>query len=157
MIDPNDPANGAAIDPVELHNTLAMFLGQTYQEVSKFDSHLVSANQTLAPKKQEFHRTAEQVLREARQTSAGSMPPMMHPQQRPPNISQRQLAPSVDASSEHVIAYVDPDQMEFKFDNSITAITINTKLDDLEKRIKRLDSTLEKVLSLLDRDESKNT
>ena len=40
------------IDPRELQATLMGFLGQTYQEISRYDSNLVSPNAFLAPKKE---------------------------------------------------------------------------------------------------------
>ena len=53
------------IDPRELQATLMGFLGQTYQEISRYDSNIVSPNAFLAPKKEEFQRTAETIMREA--------------------------------------------------------------------------------------------
>ena len=44
--------------------------------------------------------------------------------------------------------------MEFSFDNSVTAITINNKLEDIEKKLKKLDTLLQKVLQFV---ESKET
>lgn len=141
------------IDPVDLQNTLIGFLGQTYQEVSRYDANLVQSNQTLTPKKEEFHRVAEKVMQEARQ----SIGPSPHPQIiQPQQNNRQQVVVQTHVNTHQQSAPVDQNQMEFSFDNSITAITINNRLDDIEKRIKRLDSTLEKVISLLDHHESKN-
>ena len=150
MVDPllQNPDFNDDIDPVELQNTLLGFLGQTYSEISKYDSHIVSPNQFLAPKKQEFQRTAEQVLREVR----GGIQPQLP--QYTPKINVR---PFIDTNTAPPPPPpLDPNQMEFSFDNSITAKTINTKLDDLQKTIKRLDTTLQKVLSYVESHEIEN-
>ena len=139
------------IDPVELQNTLIGFLGQTYSEVSKFDSNLVSPNPFLAPKKQEFEKIAERVIQEV----GMKKPPVVHPV----DINQRNPVPTAFIDTGKILppALDDPNQMEFKFDNSITAKTINSKLEDLEKKLKKLDSNIAKVLSLLESHESKNS
>ena len=155
------------IDPVEAQKTLMGFLGQTYSEISRYDNHLVSTNQFLAPKKEEFQRTAEQVLREVR----GGIQPQMQSQIQPQ--MQSQIQPQMPRNQLHaqqmsVVPFVDtntappvpdpsdPNQMEFSFDNSITAKSIDAKLDDIEKRIKRLDIALQKVLLYIESHETKN-
>jgi hypothetical protein len=157
MIDPllQTPDYNDNIDPVEIQKTLMGFLGQTYTEISKYDSHLVSTNQFLSPKKEEFQRTAEQVLREVRDgiqpQIAQSIPQL---QLHQPQIAAR---PFIDTNTAPPPPPpFDPNQMEFSFDNSVTAKLINTKLDDIEKRIKRLDIALQKVLSYLDSHETEN-
>jgi hypothetical protein len=156
MIDPLNGTYEQNIDPIELQQTLAGFLGQTYQEISRYDSHLVSANPFLAPKKEEFHRTAERVFQEVKQASG------LNPQARPlqhtvignPIVSQT----IVQAVSQTIVEpEKDPNQLEFCFDNSVTAISIDKRLDDLEKRLKRLDSSIQKVLSLLEHDDIKDS
>lgn len=143
------------IDPAEVHNTLLGFLGQTYSEISRYDNHLVSTNQFLAPKKQEFQRTAEQVLREVRGgTQPQTQQPIAQDQFRLPQIGAR---PFVDTNTAPPPpSLLDPNQMEFSFDNSITAKSINAKLDEIEKRIKRLDIALQKVLTYIDSHETQD-
>jgi hypothetical protein len=144
------------IDPVEEHATLLSFLGQTYSEISKYDSHLVSPNQFLAPKKQEFQRTAEKVLNETK------TPVALNTVIKPYNVHQIQHAPNnyapfVDLGRQPPPpALNDPNQLEFSFDNSITAKSIDEKLENLEKRIKKLDTMLSKVLVYLEIHESEN-
>jgi hypothetical protein len=156
MVDPllQHPDFNDNIDPAEVQKTLLGFLGQTYSEISKYDSHLVSTNQFLAPKKQEFQRTAEQVLREVSggmqlQPASQIIQQNQHPQIVARPFIDTNTAPPPPPPS-------DPNQMEFSFDNSITAKSIDTKLDDIEKRIKRLDITLQKVLSYLESHETEN-
>jgi hypothetical protein len=148
------------IDPVEIQKTLMGFLGQTYSEIAKYDSHLVSPNQFLAPKKQEFQRTAEQVIREVR---GGIQPqpqqPQMFqavPQQHPP-FTPPSAVPFIDTNTAPPPPPPsDPNQMEFSFDNSVTAKTINIKLEEIEKRIKKLDTVLQKVLSYIESHDTKD-
>lgn len=145
------------IDPAEEHATLVQFLGQTYSEISKYDSHLVSVNPFLAPKKQEFERTAERVLNERKAVTFQNQIPQniqYTPQHHQHVVENRPYIdtgkpPSPPASD-------DPNQMEFSFDNSITAKTINTKLEDLDKKIKRLDMMVSKVLLYLESHESQD-
>lgn len=148
------------LTPEELQKTLIGFLGHTYKEVSQFDSRLISANQTLSPKKQELENIAQRVMVEAVKPNFQSMNnipingPVQHQlhqqpqhQQYPPQHQQIiQNTPPVDAN-----------QMEFAFDNSITAISINNRLDDIENRLKRLDSAVSKMLVLLQTNDTENT
>jgi hypothetical protein len=159
MVDPllQNPDFNDDIDPVEIQKTLMGLLGQTYSEISKYDSHLVSTNQFLAPKKQEFQRTAEQVMREVR---GGIQPQMQQPQMIqsvPIHMPQPVAVPFIDTNTAPPPPPpLDPNQMEFSFDNSVTAKSIDAKLDDIEKRIKRLDITLQKVLSYIESHETQN-
>ena len=151
MSDPLNDQYEQNIDPIELQQTLAGFLGQTYQEISRYDSHLVSANPFLAPKKEEFHRTAQKVFQEAKLASGHI------PQQNTPRIHQPAQIQQHVAQPQPEQVLVDPNQLEFCFDNSVTAISINNRLDDLEKRLKKLDSCIAKVLSLLEHDDTKDS
>lgn len=144
------------IDPAEEHATLVNFLGQTYSEISKYDSHLVSTNQFLAPKKQEFQRTAERVLGETKKPVNLNQP--INPYS-PPQIQHipHNHAPFIDTGRQPPPAALnDPNQLEFSFDNSVTAKSIDEKLENLEKRMKKLDTMLSKVLSYLESHESEN-
>jgi len=153
MVDPllQNPDFNDDIDPVEIQKTLMGFLGQTYSEISKYDSHLVSTNQFLAPKKQEFQRTAEQVMREVH---GGLQPQIPQVAPHPPQISARPFIDTNTAPPPPLV--LDPNQMEFSFDNSITAKSIDAKLDEIEKRIKRLDTVLQKVLLYIESHETEN-
>jgi hypothetical protein len=149
------------IDPRELQATLMGFLGQTYQEISKYDNNIVSPNAFLAPKKQEFQRTAETIMREAIQSTTGANPnnrPTVYPNNVPRQIQPQQPQPSNQPfleTGKFVPPPVnDPNQLEFTFDNSVTAITINNKLEDIEKKLKKLDNLLQKVIQFV---ESKET
>jgi predicted acylesterase/phospholipase RssA len=138
--------------PEEVRKTLIQFLGQTYKDVSQYDSNIVSPNQFLSHKKHEFQKTAEKVMQEALggpriPVSSG---PVIHP--TPINQPPR---PYLDGGNVNPPPPNDPNQMEFSFDNSVTAITINSKLEDIEKRIKKLDKLMEKVVVFLE-NESKN-
>lgn len=141
------------LTPEELQKTLIGFLGHTYKEVSQFDSRLISANQTLSPKKQELENIAQRVMVEAVKPNFQSMNnipingPVQHQLHQQPQHQQIiQNTPPVDAN-----------QMEFAFDNSITAISINNRLDDIENRLKRLDSAVSKMLVLLQTNDTENT
>lgn len=147
------------IDPRELQATLMGFLGQTYQEISKYDNNLVSPNAFLSPKKEEFQRTAETIMREAIQSTSGSpnrptVYPNNVPRQIQPQQPQQNNQPFLETGKFVPPPANDPNQLEFSFDNSVTAITINNKLEDIEKKLKKLDTLLQKVLQFV---ESKET
>jgi hypothetical protein len=150
--------NEYEITPEELQKTLIGFLGHTYKEVSQFDSRLVSPNNTLTPKKQEFQHIANKVFQEALTPNTGQIPVgnvhhnVGHPQHVQPNVvypnhPQQQIA----QPPQH-----DPNQLEFSFDNSVTALSIDNRLTDIENRIKKLDTTLSKVLVLLENHDTSN-
>jgi hypothetical protein len=146
------------IDPAELQNTLIGFLGQTYSDIAKFDNNIVSANSSLSPKKHEFQRLAERVISETNQHSRGA-----HPQQfnrAPVQPQMQQMPPQMNRvlpQHQPVVPQADADQFEFNFDNSITAKSINLRIDDLEKMLKRLDKSISKMISLLESHDPQNS
>jgi hypothetical protein len=152
------------ISPEELQKTLIGFLGHTYKEVSQFDSRLVSANNTLAPKKQEFHNIANKVFQEALSPNSGQIPVgnvhhnAVHNQQIQPNVTHQNVQPSQYTQPPQLVQVpvVDPNQLEFSFDNSVTALSIDNRLTDIENRLKKLDITLSKVLVLLETNDTTN-
>jgi hypothetical protein len=152
------------IDPAEEHATLVQFLGQTYSEISKYDSHLVSVNPFLAPKKQDFEKTAQRVLNETRTPfkAQNNIPPIYPtiPHQAPPQAHHQinaSVVPFIDLGKPPTPPSLnDPNQLEFSFDNSVTAKSIDEKLENLEKKLKRLDTMISKVLSYLESHESEN-
>jgi hypothetical protein len=148
----DDPNYLNDISPQELHQTLVGFLGQTYSEISRYDSNIVSPNAFLAPKKNEFQAVAQKVMNEVRDTVI----PQQQIEQPIQNIPA-QTKIFLDTGVRVPPPPNDPSQMEFTFDNSITAITINNKLEDIEKKIKKLDNMLSKMLLLLEGDETKNS
>lgn len=151
------------ISQEELQKTLIGFLGHTYKEVSQFDSRLVSANNTLAPKKQEFHNIANKVFQETLSHNSGQIPVGNvqhnngHHQQIQPNGAQNVHASQYTQPPQLVqTPVVDPNQLEFSFDNSVTALSIDKRLTDIENRLKKLDITLAKVLVLLEQNDTTN-
>jgi outer membrane protein OmpA-like peptidoglycan-associated protein len=148
------------ISQEELQKTLIGFLGHTYKEVAQFDSRLVSANNTLAPKKQEFHNIANKVFQEALTPNSGQIPignvhhnNVHHQQIQPTNLVHQNVQPTLQFIQAPV---VDPNQLEFSFDNSVTALSIDKRLTDIENRLKKLDITLSKVLVLLEQNDTTN-
>jgi hypothetical protein len=135
------------LSPEEIQSTLVGFLGHTYGEISKYDKNIVAPNPFLAPKKQEFQNLAERVMSEVTQTY------------NKPKVQQHQTPPTAFIDTGIILppAPNDPNQMEFSFDNSVTAITINKKLEDIDNKIKKLDNMMKKVLSLLDGYETKDS
>lgn len=140
------------LTPEELQSTLVGFLGHTYGEIAKYDQNLVAPNPFLAPKKQEFQHLAERVMSEVSQTNR----PNQNTPKSPPQAPKPPTA-FIDTGIILPPAPNDPNQMEFSFDNSVTAITINKKLEDIDNKIKKLDNMMKKVLSLLDSYETKNS
>ena len=146
MIDPllgNTDQND--LPPEEIRKTLMGFLGQTYQEIAKFDSNLINTNPFLSPKKEEFKTLAEKVIQESvgipnRQHSL-SLQNQSHVHHVGTNFVPPIQQPQINT---------DPNQMEFSFDNSITAITINNKLESLERKINNIDKLINTMISSLE-------
>lgn len=142
------------LSPQEIQNTLVGFLGHTYGEIVKYDQNIVAPNPFLAPKKMEFQRVAERVMSEVTQTHTTPnqvSQPVTHVQhQKPPTAF-------IDTGVILPPAPNDPNQMEFIFDNSVTATTINKKLEDIDNKIKKLDKMMLKMISLLESYETKNS
>jgi len=154
------------LTPEELQKTLIGFLGHTYKEVSQFDSRLVSPNNTLMPKKQEFQNIANKVFQEVVTPNAGKIPignvqhvqhvQPQHKQIHPTNIPNQTLQPQGQPQGQPQDQIFDPNQLEFNFDNSVTALSIDKKLTAIESSIKKLDIKLSKMLSLLEIDDLTN-
>lgn len=146
------------IDPRELQEILIGFLGNTYGEVAKFDNNIINANPTLSHKKQEFEKLAERVLQEAAPQNRIQRPPSNHHAhvQHYPVQPNHPIPAHAPAPAPVPQQFVDPNQLEFSFDNSVTALTINAKLEDIEKKLKRLDKSIDTVISLLEKYEIKN-
>jgi hypothetical protein len=142
------------IDPRELQDILIGFLGSTYGEVAKFDNNIINANPTLSHKKHEFERLAERVMQEAIPQNRIHAP-QNHQQVHHHHPQVRHHAPPPQHIPEQH-QQIDPNQMEFSFDNSVTALSINEKLEDIQKKLKRLDKAIENVVSLLEKHEIKN-
>lgn len=137
------------LDPREIQETLIGFLGQTYREVAKFDSNLVSPNQFLAPKKEEFKSLAERIMQESGGVPRPSFvsPPNRLPYHAPTNFISPVQSPEISH---------DPNQLEFSFDNSVTANAINSKLESIEKKLINLDKMMYSLIELMESHESKN-
>lgn len=147
------------IDPAELQNTLIGFLGQTYSDIAKYDNNIVSPNSSLSPKKHEFQRLAERVISETNQHTRGAHPQQFNRQPVQPQMHQMppQMNRVLPQQQEMVVPQYDPNQFEFNFDNSITAKSINLRIDDLEKMLKRLDKSISKMISLLESHDPQNS
>lgn len=144
-----DPLGGIS-SPDELRNVLIGFMGQTYSEVSKFDKHLVSPNVTLRPKTAEFHNMAERLLSEANNICGDrgiqqQRPPVLGlNMQHQPQINKTDIiTPSDNPQIQQ--NFVDPNQLEFKFDNSATAESIQRKLDDIMLKLCAIQDRIDKL------------
>jgi hypothetical protein len=144
------------LTPAELQQTLIGFLGSTYKEVSQIDNFLVQPNQTLRPIKKGFEDLAQRVIDETvKPHVVKPQPQPQYPIQQNFNYTPQVIQPTHQAIQQ-IPADHNPDQLEFSFDNSVTAKTIFGKIEDIEKRIKKIDITLSKVLELLQSNDTKN-
>lgn len=135
-------------------NTMKMFLSQTAKELSNIDRNIISANPHLSPKRMEFEQTAHRIL------STEIRNPQRRIEASKPNINNLQSHLMQPQTTNIVVPYVDtgeikkidndPNQLEFKFDNSVTAIMINNKLVQLEKMILSIDKKLQKLIDYID-------
>ena len=130
----------------ETFDVLANFVGQTYNEICKFDQSLIATNNNLNSKREQFKNIAENVLLNpsVNRTSTHHSIPQQH-QQRPVSemaYVERGIAPVEPALD-------DPNQLEFKFDNSEMSVKIEKKFDTIINRINRIDNTLTQLLEFL--------
>jgi len=135
-----DPINDFGFSDDE---ALKLFVGQTYSQVCMHDSMVVDGNRL----KNDFRNIAENILIPQR------------PQQ--PQFQQQFQAnipngnPYIDGNRAPIAPPPnDPDQMEFKFDNSQTAVAIEKKFDTIISRLNAIDKTLKSVLSYIDDSEN---
>lgn len=129
----------------ETFDVLANFVGQTYNEICKFDQSLISTNNNLTSKREQFKNIAENVLSipTANNRNGARM------QQQHVQIPQNQMA-YVDRGIDPVAPPAnDPNQLEFKFDNSEISQKIEKKFDTIINRINRIDKTLTQLLEFL--------
>ncbi len=119
----------------ETLDVLKQFLGQTYGELHKIDSNIVGTSKHLAHRSDEFKRTAAQVL-----DSVATEPQV------------RTHGPVVGAASHVTLPVtaaktpIDTNQMEFSFDGSATAKSIQSALDRLEAKLEKIERKLNNFL-----------
>lgn len=123
----------------DVKDILMQFLGQTYSEIHKLDSHIVGTSTNLNPRAHAFKQTATQVL-----NSITTAPQV---QQQGPAVEVPAAVPALSMSVAAPV--VDRDQMEFNFDNSATAKNIMSKLDTIISRLDRLEKNVASVLDII--------
>ena len=123
----------------DVKDILMQFLGQTYSEIHKLDSHIVGTSTNLNPRAHAFKQTATQVL-----NSITTAPQV---QQQGPAVVMPAAVPAL--SMPVAAPVVDRDQMEFNFDNSATAKNIMSKLDTIISRLDRLEKSVASVLDII--------
>ena len=124
----------------DVKDILMQFLGQTYSEIHKLDSHIVGTSTNLNPRALAFKQTATQVL-----NSIATQPQVQ--QQGPAVVTVPAIVPALAALNAQ--PEVDRDQMEFNFDNSATAKNIMSKLDVIASRLDRLEKNIATILDII--------
>jgi hypothetical protein len=126
----------------DVKDILMNFLGQTYSEIHKLDSHIVGTSTNLNPKAYAFKQTATQVL-----NSIAAQPQVR--QQGPAVVTAPVAVSTAAVTLPSSQSPVDRDQLEFNFDNSATAKNIMSKLDTLITRMERLEKNVATILDVL--------
>ena len=126
----------------DVKDILMQFLGQTYSEIHKLDSHIVGTSTNLNPKAHAFKQTATQVL-----NSIATQPQVQ--QQGPAVVTAPVMVPAAAVALPVTQTPIDKDQMEFNFDNSATAKNIMSKLDALMSRMDRLEKNVATILDII--------
>lgn len=121
----------------EAKDMLMQFMGQTYGELHKLDSFIVGSSQQLQPKSEAFKQTVANVTR-----TLNSNVPVNRPAQQV--VASRPYQPTEAVAP--AVPDLDTDQMEFGFDDSVTAMSIDRMLTRIEDKIDRLNNRLNKVL-----------
>jgi hypothetical protein len=138
----------------ETFETLANFVGQTYKDICKFDQSLISTNNNLNSRKEQFKNIAENIL-VAPSPNRSSMynQPDIHQGSNPPVSDRAYIDRCISPLPPHPN---DPNQMEFMFDNSEMSLKIEKKFDTIINRLNRIDKTLNQLLQFLNY-EAENT
>lgn len=123
----------------ETLDVLKQFLGQTYGELHKIDSNITGHSAHLTPKSSEFKRIAAQVLDSVAAT------PQVRTHGPVGGVVPATVALPVTAPV-HSVASPDPNQMEFAFDGSATAKSIQNALDRLESKFDKIERKLNQLL-----------
>lgn len=122
-------------DP-EAKDMLMQLMGQTYGELHKLDNFIVSPSQQLRPKSEEFKQTVVSVTRTLNaNVPVTAQPHVYHEVVRPQAVAAQPVGPVVD-----------PNQLEFGFDNSATAASIDKSLSRIEDKIDRLTKLVNKLV-----------
>lgn len=132
-------------DP-EAKDMLMQLMGQTYGELHKLDSFIVGATNQLQPKSEAFKQTVANVTR-----SINSNVPQSAQSARVLHAPVHGgVAPAQAVNISPVVA-VDPNQLEFGFDNSVTALSIDKALTRIEDKMDRLSKTVNKLMDLINK------
>lgn len=126
-----------SFDP-EAKDMLMQLMGQTYGELHKLDKFIVSPSQQLRPKSEEFKQTVASVTR-----SLNANVPMS---QQEHHLTQEIVRPAMPMSGAVSPAQLDPNQLEFGFDNSATAIAIDKAITRVENKVDKLVNMVNKLL-----------
>lgn len=136
--------------------TMKIFLGQTAARLGEIDKNIVGTSTNLNPKRHEFEATARNIM--MNETRHLNQPPRVMPQghnmpphgHTVPNIPVVPAVPYIDQGRTIPKIDGDPNQMEFCFDNSVTAITIFNKITEMEKKLLTLDRKIQTLIDSLD-------
>lgn len=130
------------MNPAVLQREMASFLGGLYGEIKKMDENLIAPSGNLRHSQRDFENIAREALQPPRVNP--NPPPQHHqvPVENQPFIDRRIQPPPPTAG--------DPSQLEFDFDNSATAKNILSKLEDLERKLNRIDKATSSILKSLE-------
>ena len=112
----------------ETLDVLKQFLGQTYGELHKLDSNIVGTSKHLTHRSSEFKHTAAKVL-----DSVVAAPPQVRTHGPVVGVNTTIALPVTAPAVQQ-----DANQIEFAFDASATAESIQKSLDRLESKIDKL-------------------
>ena len=143
-LDPSALQPGAgqpSVNPMEDAMAIRSLFGSIHNELNEVNKHLVDQSSNLQAKNVDKSVMDRDILnlvgRNPQQQQNGQV--HQHPQPQP---QQQQFIPQEAPPQPQI----DPNQLELNFDDSVTAIKIYNKLDDLETKMIRLEMKIDKLI-----------
>ena len=143
-LDPSALQPGAgmpSVNPMEDAMAIRSLFGTIHNELNEVNKNLVDPSVNLQAKNVDKSVMDRDILnivgRNKPQQQNGAIP--QQPQQLP---QQQQFIPQQAPPQPQV----DPNQLELNFDDSVTAIKIFNKLDDLETKMIRIEMKIDKLI-----------
>lgn len=122
-------------------DVLMQFLGQTYGELHKIDTMITGSSQHLQQRSNAFKNVVSDILTNQVPAAHQSTTTTQRQPQLRTSSPTVQIMPTADIRPE-----IDPNQMEFAFDNSSDVASIYNTLVRLEDKIERLDRKITRLL-----------
>jgi len=115
---------------------LMQFLGQTYSALKQIDADVTERSSNIGNASSQFKQTVQTITHNI-------------PQNTPRSFSTQSRDESLPLTVNEPAVLIDPNQLEFNFSNSVTARTINDKIDKLYEKFSHIEKLIIDITQLL--------